>query len=370
VTDNGRRVYLIDASIYIFRAYYSVPETLTNSAGNPINALHGFSGFLGGFLEEIRPEHIAVVFDESLTTSFRNEIYPAYKANRESPPAELKQQFQYCRTLVNTLGLADFSSSYYEADDLIGTLATRLRKRGFAVVILSADKDLAQSIEEGDMLWDYARNRQHRFSDIPDWLGVQAGQVADWLALTGDSVDNIPGVPGIGPKTAAALLAHFDTLHGIYKRIGEVAELDIRGAARIQRLLLEHQEDALLARELTGAAIDPDMAVGVRDVTRRTVSPDDVAALCLVPGVGKKTAARLVMELKSKLDVPGGEVIVISEDGSATASTNGPRADLRAALEGLGYGAEEIHAVLVDLPAEGETSDLLKEALRRLASGV
>ena len=106
------------------------------------------------------------------------------------------------------------------------------------------------------------------------------------------------------------------------------------------------------------------------DALRLAVASDDVAALCLVPGVGKKTAARLVMELKSKLDVPGGEVIVISDDGSATASTNGPRADLRAALEGLGYGAEEIHAVLVDLPAEGETSDLLKEALRRLASGV
>lgn len=293
MADNERRVYLIDASIYIFRAYYSVPETLTNSAGNLINALHGFSGFLGGFLDEVRPEHVAVVFDESLTNSFRNKIYPAYKSNRELPPAELKQQFQYCRALVNALGLADFSSSYYEADDLIGTLAARLRKHGFSVVILSADKDLAQLIEEGDMLWDYARNRRHRFSDIPDWLGVQAGQVADWLALTGDNVDNIPGVPGIGPKTAAALLAHFDTLHGIYEHIEEVAELGIRGAARFQRLLLEHQEDALLARELTGVAIDPDMKVGARDVARRRVSPDAVAEVCEKLGLGKMTQARL-----------------------------------------------------------------------------
>jgi len=117
------RVYLIDASIYIFRAWYSVPDDLVNSAGHPINALHGFAGFLAGFLEQAKPQHLAVVFDESLTTSFRNDIYPDYKANREPAPPELKQQFAYCRTLVQSLGLADFSSKTYEADDLIGTLA-------------------------------------------------------------------------------------------------------------------------------------------------------------------------------------------------------------------------------------------------------
>ena len=212
---NKRCVYLIDASIYIFRAYFSVPDTLTNNDGQLINALHGFAGFLAEFLEMEKPQHVAVVFDESLTTSFRNDIYPDYKANRELPPEELKLQFGFCRSLVQTLGLADFSSECYEADDLIGTLAERMREQGFSVVILSADKDLAQSLAEGDMLWDYARKRKHHYADIQDWLGVRAGQVADWLALAGDSVDNIPGVPGIGAKTAAALLARFDSLEDI-----------------------------------------------------------------------------------------------------------------------------------------------------------
>ena len=287
------RVYLIDASIYIFRAWFSVPDDLTNSDGHPINALHGFAGFLGGFLDEAGPEHVAVVFDESLTTSFRNEIFPAYKANRELPPADLEQQFHYCRTLVQGLGLADFSSDYYEADDLIGTIATQLRPQNFSMVILSADKDLAQLIEEGDMLWDYARNRRHRRGDIPRWLGVQAHQVADWLALTGDSVDNIPGIPGIGAKTATALLAHFDSLENLYSRLEEVADLDIRGAARVQTLLREHEDKARLARQLTGVVINPDLQVDAVDVQRRAVSPAAVATVCEQLGLGRMTQARL-----------------------------------------------------------------------------
>jgi len=294
VSDSRQRVYLVDASIYIFRAYYSVPDTLTNSAGNPINALHGFAGFLGDFLETARPQHLAVVFDGSLTTSFRNDIFPGYKANREPPPAELQQQFGYCRQLVRSLGLADFSSDRYEADDLIGTLAARLRAQGFAVVILSADKDLAQLLEDGDMLWDYARNRQHHYRDIPAWLGVAAHQVADWLALTGDAVDNIPGVPGIGPKTAAALLAEFGSLEAIYARIGEVAGMQLRGAARIQRLLQAHRGTALLARQLTGIARDPDLRAGVADIARRAVPAPAITAACEELGLGRMTRARLV----------------------------------------------------------------------------
>jgi 5'-3' exonuclease len=293
VADSRQRVYLVDASIYIFRAYYSVPATLTNSAGQPINALHGFAGFLGDFLEAVRPQHLAVVFDESLTTSFRNTIFPDYKANRETPPAELQQQFGYCRRLVRSLGLADYSSDRYEADDLIGTLAARLRAQGCSVVILSADKDLAQLLEEGDMLWDYARNRQHHYRDIPAWLGVTAQQVADWLALTGDAVDNIPGVPGIGAKTAAALLAEFGTLDAIYQRLEEVAATQIRGAARIQRLLQEHRTQALLARELTGIAIDPGLQAGMEDIVRRPVPATAVTAVCEELGLGRMTQARL-----------------------------------------------------------------------------
>ncbi len=293
MTGKQRCVYLVDASIYIFRAYYSVPDTLTNDAGQLINALHGFAGFLGGFLDEVKPQHLAVVFDESLTTSFRNDIYPEYKANREPPPEELRQQFAFCRTLVQSLGIADFSSQHYEADDLIGTLAEYMRGEGFRIVVLSADKDLAQLVNTGDMLWDYSRNRKHTYEKIPDWLGVRPEQVADWLALAGDSVDNIPGIPGIGAKTAATLLQHFPTLDEIFAQIDRVADTGIRGAARIQKLLREHEDAALLARRLTGVAIDPDMDVSVNDIARRAVSKEDIAATCESLGLGRMTTARL-----------------------------------------------------------------------------
>ncbi len=288
-----RGVYLIDASIYIFRAWYSVPDSLYNRDGMPINALHGFAGFLGSFLEQAEPEHVAVVFDESLTSSFRNGIYPDYKANREAPPAGLLQQFAYCRQLVGHLGLAQYASDTYEADDLIGTLAARLRRPDMPIVILSADKDLAQLLEPGDLFWDFARNRRYACADVPAWLGVEAGQVADWLALTGDSVDNIPGIPGIGAKTAAALLAHFGTLTELYRQVEAVAGLPLRGAARIQRLLQEHRDAAMLARQLTGIALDPDMVVSLNELGRRKVAANDVSAACEELGLGRMTQARL-----------------------------------------------------------------------------
>jgi DNA polymerase-1 len=290
---NKRCVYLIDASIYIFRAWYSVPDTLLNSDGQPINALHGFAGFLAEFIDEVKPSHLAVVFDESLTTSFRNDIYPDYKANRETPPEDLMLQFQYCRDLVRSLGLADFSSQHYEADDLIGTLAARMREQDYAIVILSADKDLAQLIEASDMLWDYARKRRHYSRDIPAWLGVEAWQVADWLALTGDSVDNIPGVPGIGAKIAAALLAEFETLDKLYQQLDAVAAMKIRGAARVQRLLQEHRESAMLARLLTGIAVDPEMQVKDLDIVRSGVDASELQAACAQLGLGGMITSRL-----------------------------------------------------------------------------
>jgi DNA polymerase-1 len=293
VAAGDRGVYLIDASIYIFRAWYSVPDSLYNQDGMPINALHGFAGFLGSFLEQAETEHVAVVFDESLTGSFRNSIFPDYKANREAPPVELLQQFAACRQLVGHLGLAHYASDTYEADDLIGTLAARLRRPGVPIVILSADKDLAQVLEPGDLFWDFARNRRYRHADIPGWLGVEAGQVADWLALTGDSVDNIPGIPGIGAKTAAALLAHFGTLTELYRQVEAVSGLPLRGAARIQRLLQEHRDAAMLARQLTGIALDPDMVVSLNDLGRRKVAANAVSAACEELGLGRMTQARL-----------------------------------------------------------------------------
>jgi 5'-3' exonuclease len=248
--------YLIDASIYVFRAWFSVPDNFLDRDGNPANAVFGFAGFLIGLLEQVKPSHLGIAFDESLESSFRNEIYPQYKANRDPAPVELKRQFSHCRAVAEGLGIDCFSDHRFEADDLIGTLATRKRQVGHQIHIVSSDKDLAQLLEAGETLWDLARNQRLDSDGIMDKFGVRPEQIADFLALTGDAVDNIPGVPGIGPKTASALLGHFGTLDELLGRIDEVGFLSIRGAKSLAVKLRNHEQDARLARRLTEIATD------------------------------------------------------------------------------------------------------------------
>jgi len=268
-------VYLVDASIYVFRAWYSVPEDFTNDAGEPTNAVYGFAGFLCSLLEQAEPGHVGIAFDESLTTSYRNEIYPEYKANRDPAPEDLKRQFGWAREVAESMGLRCFADPRFEADDLIGTLAEYWRERGHPVCLVTGDKDLAQLVREGDYWWDFARNRKLGRRQLFDRFGIWPEQMADYLALTGDSVDNIPGVPGVGPKSASALLAHFDSLDALWQRLPEVEHLSIRGAKSLRKRLDEHRGAADLARRLTGihtevpsALADPEIARGTLDEAR------------------------------------------------------------------------------------------------------
>lgn len=265
----GPAVHLIDASYFVFRAYYSVGLEMVDGDGEPVNALYGFSRFLGDLIEEARPEHVAVAFDESLTTSFRNAIYPAYKKNREPAPPELKRQFALCRELCRLLGVAEFGSPTHEADDIIGTIATRLRAAGHRAVVVTRDKDLAQLIRDGDHYWDYAGERRFGYSDIEGKFGVRPERMADFLALTGDTVDNIPGVPGVGPKTAAALLGTFASLEEIYAGLDRVGTLPVRGAAKLAARLAEHREAAYFARRLTAIACDMPLEFDLEGLRRR-----------------------------------------------------------------------------------------------------
>ena len=269
-------VHLIDASYFVFRAYYSVGLEMTDADGMPVNALYGFGRFLGDLLEQARPEHVAVAFDESLATSFRNAIYPAYKQNREPAPPELKRQFGLCRELCRLLGVAEFGSPTHEADDIIGTLAARLRASGHASVLVTRDKDLAQLVRDGDHYWDYAGERRFGYADIEGQFGVRPERMADYLALTGDTVDNIPGVPGVGPKTAAALLSEFASLEEIYDGLDRVGSLPVRGAAKLAAKLAEHREAAYFARRLTAIACDMPLEFSLETLRRRK---PDLAAL-------------------------------------------------------------------------------------------
>jgi len=251
-------VYHIDASYFVFRAYHSMPPDMADGDGNPTHAVYGFARFLSDLLEQVRPERIGIAFDQSLRseTSFRNGIYPAYKANREAPPADLERQFALCREFCRHMGLAEFASGRYEADDIIGTLAARSRAAGLRNVVVTRDKDLSQLIRDGDVYWDYSGNARYEYHDIGPRFGAAPELIADFLALTGDSVDNIPGVPGIGKKTAAELFACFGSLDELYANLERVPGLKLRGAAAVAARLLAHKETAYLARRLTGIVCD------------------------------------------------------------------------------------------------------------------
>src|SRR5690242_13738331 len=262
VASMTQTAHLVDASLYICRAYFAPMPDIAGADGASVVAVHGFTRFLLDLLERARPTHIAVAFDESLTTSFRNAIYPAYKAHREPAPPELMRQFALCKEVAAALGVVVLADAKYEADDLIGSALMALRMHGFRGVIISADKDFGQLIGDGDEQWDPQRNQRWDAHGVKTRLGVRPDQVADYLALTGDSVDNIPGVPGIGPKTAAILLHHFGTLDALLERAEEVAFLRTRGAAAASMRLREHAESARLSRLLSVIALDAPVPLG------------------------------------------------------------------------------------------------------------
>jgi 5'-3' exonuclease len=243
--------YLIDSSIYIFRAWFSLPDRWHSAAGMPLNAVYGYTRFLLEFLEAQRPQHCVAAFDESLGSCFRNEIYPQYKASRELPDEALAFQLRACREVTERLGLPCYGGERYEADDYLATLAALYRREGIAVCVVTRDKDLGQLLSDSeDRWWDYAAGVMLDRDDFQDRFGVRPEQFGDYLALVGDPVDDIPGVPGVGARTAAALLQAFDNLGELRDDLGRVAGLRLRGAAGLVERLQTHWPQVEMSREL------------------------------------------------------------------------------------------------------------------------
>lgn len=286
-------VWLVDASLYVFRAWHSMPDEFRDADGEPVNAVHGFTRFVLEVLERHRPTRVAFAFDESLDSNFRNALYPAYKANREPAPPELKRQFGYCQAVCRALGLPVLADGHYEADDLIGSALAATRRAGHAGLILSADKDLSQLLDTGDEQWDYGRNERWGADGVKARYGVHAHQIADFLGLTGDAIDNIPGVPGIGAKTAASLLGHFGSLDALYDRLAEVPFLRLRGSAQHAERLREHREIALLSRRLATIACDAPLPADFAEAARRPLDRDALDALAEQLRFGPMTRRRL-----------------------------------------------------------------------------
>lgn len=291
--------YLVDASVWIFRAYFSIDPGMRAPDGRPVNALYGYASFLLELLRSEQPRFVGVAFDESLTSSFRNELFPAYKANRELPPPELEAQLALCRELSAALGLTQLASPRYEADDIIGTLAALERQRGRSCVVVTRDKDLTQVLRPGDQFWDLAGGRRLGYGQIQEAFGVVPERMADFLALTGDPVDNIPGVPGVGKKTAAVLLDAFDGLEALYAGLDKVQGLPLRGAARVVERLREHREAAFLARQLT--AVSTDMPLQEVTLSRRRPQLDTLLPLLESCGLGRRLQ-RHARELAQRYD--------------------------------------------------------------------
>ena len=248
-------VHLIDASPYIFRAWFSLPE-MEDPAGRPVSAVRGFAEFLLRYLVEAAPAHVACTFDESLTTSFRNELYPPYKAQRDLPPKELEDQLVGCQRVARAVGVRTFSDDRYEADDLIATLLAPLVEGGHHGVVVTSDKDLAQLVRPGVEMFDFAKDVRLGPDEVREKFGVDPTQIPDYLGLAGDAVDNIPGVRGVGAKTAAALLGAFADLDDLYEGLARVADVEVRGARTLGAKLEVARDDAFLSRTLATVSTD------------------------------------------------------------------------------------------------------------------
>ena len=263
-------VYLMDASVYIFRAYYSLP-LMSAPDGTPTNAAYGFTNTLVSWLTDARPTHFAVAFEYS-DESFRTEIEPGYKAQRGVTPDDLAPQFELAAEAASALGIPVFERDGYEADDIIATLASQLVRRGARVVVQTTDKDLAQLVREDGrvILHDLAKGETRNADGVREKFGVDPEQIPDYLGLVGDAVDNLPGVPGVGPKTASAVLRAFGCIERVPANPERWEGLGLRGAKRLAGLIEEHRERALRTRELATVRRDvPGVSAGLRDVSWR-----------------------------------------------------------------------------------------------------
>lgn len=241
--------YIVDGSGYIFRAFYAVAP-LTTKSGFPTNALFGFVKMLVKLLRDFAPQEIAVVFDAGRKT-FRNDLYEDYKANRAECPPELAEQMPYFREFVEAFGLCLLELPGYEADDLIATLADRLTKEGKKVTIITADKDLMQLVSKDVMLIDTMRGKEVREPEVFEKFGVTPDKVVEVLALIGDDSDNIPGVSGVGPKTAAQLIQKYGDVENVIASVNEIEnDASIRGRAKIAATIKEEAETLRLSRKL------------------------------------------------------------------------------------------------------------------------
>lgn len=241
MNNSSKKIYLIDGSYYIYRAYHAM-QGLARSDGFPTNAIFIFVRMLSKVLRDAKPDYMAIAWDSKVPT-FRHEIYKEYKANRPAMPEDLSPQIPYIMKIVDAFRIPVLEKEGYEADDLIGTISRKAEEKSFEVVIVSGDKDMMQLVSDKVSQWDTMKDVIYSPGDVEKKFGVSPDKVVDVLGLMGDASDNVPGVPGIGPKTASELIRQYGSIEGLLAHIS-----DLKGKKR--EILQAHAEDAVLSKRL------------------------------------------------------------------------------------------------------------------------
>ena len=345
-----KHLYLVDGSGYIFRAYFAIPPRNT-SDGTPTNATFGFTNMLIKLLRESDVDGLAVIFDAG-SRSFRNEIYGEYKAHRPEPPEDLIPQFQMIREATRAFNLPCIELENYEADDIIATYAKQAREAGIEVTIVSSDKDLMQLVGEGVTMLDPMKDRSIGPDEVVEKFGVPPEKVVEVQALAGDSVDNVPGVPGIGIKTAAQLIAEYGDLDSLLERAEEIKQ------PKRRQNLIDNAEMARISRDLVTLKDDVPLDNGkLEDFALREPEPEALRAF-LLRYEFKSVLRRLAEQLG---DAEAAETAVPSPDSAEAAYE---LVTDRAALEAWIAAASEQGVVAVDT----ETTSL--DAMRAELVGI
>ncbi|HIF9174372.1 TPA: DNA polymerase I [Photobacterium damselae] len=268
---------LIDGSSYLYRAYHAAPN-FTNSEGQPTGAVYGVINMLRSMLRQFSTEHIAVIFDAKGKT-FRDEMFADYKANRPPMPDDLRGQIEPLHAVIKAMGLPLISISGVEADDVIGTLATQASKAGMPVLISTGDKDMAQLVDENITLINTMTDVVMDPAGVVEKFGIGPELIIDYLALMGDKVDNIPGVPGVGEKTAKALLTGIGGLDALYDRLDEIPALGFRGSKTMPKKLLDNKEGAYLSYQLATIKLDVELDITPQELVKAEPDVDELTRL-------------------------------------------------------------------------------------------
>jgi 5'-3' exonuclease len=281
----SRPIYIVDAMNYIFRAYHGIPGNVTAPSGMLTNAVFGYVRMLLRIIRERRPSYMAAAFDGD--SSFRTSIYTAYKANRKQMPADLAPQIQWCRKITEAIGITCIDAADYEADDVIGTIAMRMSEQGHPAVVVTGDKDMSQLVREDIRIYDLARELWLDEDGVRGRFGVSPRQIPDLLALHGDSVDNIPGVFGVGEKTARQILSVCGSVEDIIAAPELLTKIRFRGQADILRRIRDNIDSVRISRRLATICCEVPIHITPERVRYRRGDSRTLKPLCNRLGLAK-----------------------------------------------------------------------------------